>query len=86
MTYTYFLKTGYIFEGTEEEFKEKLPSCSDKSLPMTDEEGCFCKWYCMIDWAFCDKQCNKHRPKLNEDIAEFFWATCERYKDANKQN
>lgn len=49
----------------------------------------------MVDTYFCIKcpvkNCmyyekhNKRERILNEDIAEFFWATCERFKQCGKQ-
>jgi hypothetical protein len=80
MTREYFLTTGAKFEGTEEEFEAKKPHCLGRSCPITDEDGYFSKWSCIVDWEICDKQCNKHRKPINEDIREFFEATCERYR------
>ena len=82
MTIEYYLTTGAKFEGTEEEFETTKPFCLGKACPMTDEDGYFSKWYCTIDWEFCDHQCQNHKKprKLNPDIAEFFQATCERYR------
>lgn len=80
MVREYFLRTGAKFEGTEEEFESNAPHCFGRSCPITDEEGFFSQWYCIIDWKICDKQCRKHRKPVNPDIAEFFNATCERYR------
>ena len=79
--YEFYLKTGAKFEDTEEEFEAKKPHCLGRSCPITDEEGYFSQWYCIVDWKICDKQCNKHRPRINPDIEEFFKATCERYRN-----
>lgn len=80
MTREYFLATGAKFEGTEDEFQTQRPFCLGKACPITDEDGFFSKWYCTVDWNICDKQCKNHKPPLNPDIAEFFNATCERYR------
>jgi hypothetical protein len=80
MAREYFLRTGYKFTGTLEEFEANAPHCLGRSCPIADEEGYFSQWYCISDWKVCDKQCTKHRPQINPDIAEFFNATCERYR------
>ena len=80
----YWKCTGYKFEGTDEEFKNALPICYGKSCPITDEEGFFSKWYCIVDWKVCDKQCKNHKKprKLDPDWEVYFNATCERYRNA----
>jgi hypothetical protein len=82
MTEAYFKRTGYKFVGTDTEFQAVVPICYGKSCPIADEEGFFSKWYCIVDWKVCDKQCKNHKKprKLNPDIKEFFEATCERYR------
>ena len=78
----YWRCTGYKFEGAEEEFIKTCPRCLNNFLPRADEEGYFLDWYCTIDFKLCDNNCKNHQKprKLNPDIAEFFYATCERYK------
>jgi hypothetical protein len=83
MVEAFFKSTGYKFEGTEEEFEAIAPHCLGKSCPIADEEGFFNKWYCIVDWKICDKQCINHKKprKLDPDWAVFFNTTCERYKN-----
>lgn len=75
-TEAYWRKTGAKFMGSDEEFRLLLPDCNN-SMPITDEEGYFNNFYCCIDWALCDKICNKHRPPINPLIEEFFKRACE---------
>ena len=54
--------------------------CSNyHEITLVDYLGSYC-------WANVDNpiKCPLRKRVLNEDIAEFFWATCERYKDENR--
>jgi hypothetical protein len=81
MTYQYFLKTGYMFTGSEGEFKNRFPKCNC-FMPWTDDNGEFEYFLCTKDFEVCRHNCKSHKYKrtLNEDIREFFEATCERYR------
>jgi hypothetical protein len=52
-------------------------------MPFADEEGRYDSWLCMKDCRECDLRCTEHHKprKLDPDWAEFFNATCERYKN-----
>jgi hypothetical protein len=81
MSYAYYEKTGCMFEGSEMEFQNRLPKCNC-FMPWTDEEGYFSYFLCTKDFEVCRHNCkhHKYKRKLNEDIREFFEATCERYR------
>ena len=72
---SYWRKTGYKFLGTDEELENQLTMCG-KQFEISDEEGFFDSFYCTIDWKICDKCCNKHNPRLDEDWKPFFENCC----------
>jgi hypothetical protein len=75
----YWRKTGAKFLGSDEELEELMPDCNN-SMPITDEEGFFSKFYCCIDWSICDKQCSKHNPKIDEDWKPFIDSVNQRFR------
>ena len=81
MSYAYYEKTGNKFMGSETEFNNRYPLCN-KFCALSDEEGRFEYFLCTKDFNICRHDCRNHKYKrtLNEDISEFFEATCERYR------
>ena len=74
-TESYWRKTGAKFMGSDKELQSLISECNNQHA-WTNEEGYFNSFLCLIDCKKCDKICSKHRPKLNEDIAEFFYNCC----------
>jgi hypothetical protein len=88
MSYAYYEKTGYKFTGSEMEFQNRYPVCNKETnfVPWSDEENYFSYFLCLKDYKTCRHDCKNHKEckcntrELNEDIREFFEATCERYR------
>ena len=49
MSYAYYEKTGYMFEGSEMEFQNRLPKCNC-FMPWTDDNGEFEYFLCTKDF------------------------------------
>ena len=75
---SYWRKTGYKFYGTDEELENQLATCG-KQMEFSDEEGYFNSFLCTIDFKECDKCCNKHNPRLDEDWRPFIDSVNQRF-------
>lgn len=76
---SYWRKTGYKFYGTDEELENQLATCG-KQMEFSDEEGYFNSFLCTIDFKKCDKCCNKHNPRLDEDWKPFIDSVNQRFE------